>query len=99
VHSMEKVCVYPCHCLLEQGEMGSPVDSQTVQQKRIEVDRSNKVTIAKTRVELESEEDKECGEGELHLTTMMIPDIGNRIAKADKLFKEKVIAASLGYIV
>lgn len=96
---MEKLCVQSLYCLLEKGEVWSPVDSQTVQQKRIEVDISNKVTISKTSVELESQENKECGEGKLYWATMSTPDVGDRIAKADKLIKQKVITASLGRII
>ena len=78
--------------------MGSSREIQFLKERGIEGDISNKVTIAESSVKLESEKDKESRERELYRTTTRTPDVRNRIAKADKLFKQEVIPASLGRI-
>ena len=75
---------------------GSSIDTQCIENTRVEVDISNKVTIAESRIELEEEKDKESGKGELHRTTTSGSDVRDHIAKAHKLFKEEVKTASFG---
>ncbi len=78
---------------------GSSIDTECVKNERVEVDISNKVTVAQTRVKLESKEDKESRKWKLHRMTVRTPDVRDHIAKAHKFFKEKVITASFGRIV
>ncbi len=96
---MKKLGVQPLHCLLKKREVWSSVKTKSIKRIGIEVEIGNKVTIPKAHVELESQQDKESRKWELDRSTMKPPDIRNRIAKADKLIKEKVIPASLGRIV
>jgi hypothetical protein len=99
VHLMEEEGVQPLQCLMEQGVAWSSHESEVVKELGVEVDECNKVTISQTRVELESEENKENWERELDRSTIGGPAVRNRIAKAHKFLDEKVIAASLGRIV
>ena len=78
---------------------GRSRETQSIEKRGIEVDRSDKVTIPQSRIELESKEDKERGKGELNRTTTPIPGVRDYIAKAHKLIKEEVIAASFGRVV
>lgn len=79
--------------------MKGSLQSKSLKQGSVEGESRNKVTIAKTGVKLESEEDKEHGKRELNRTSMPESRIGNSIAKAHKLSKKKVIAASFGRVV
>lgn len=66
---MDESSVNPLHCLLEKREVWSSVKAESVKEVGVEVDICDKVAISKARVELESREDKEGGEGELHRST------------------------------
>ena len=94
----EGVRVDTGQCLLKQGVAGSFLKAKTTQQVGVEVHKGDEVTIAESRVELESEEDKENGEWELDRSAVSGPDVGDGIAKADKFVEQKVITASLGRI-
>ena len=96
---MKELCVQSSHCLLEKREVWNSGEPQPLKKRGIEDDISNKVTVAQTRVKLESKEDKESRKWKLHRTTMRTPDVRDHIAKAHKFFKEKVITASFGRIV
>lgn len=78
---------------------GSSIDTQGIENARVEVDIRYKVTIAQSGIELEDEKHKESGKRELHRTTTSEPDVRDHIAKAHKLFKQEVIAASFGRVV
>ena len=96
---MKKLGVQPLQCLMEQGVAGSSGESEVLKELGVEVDPGNKVTISQTRVELESQKNKECGKRKLDGATIAGLGVWNGIAKADKLIKEKVILASLGRII
>lgn len=72
--------------------------TKSLKEGGVEVNERNKVTIAQTRVELESQEDEERGKRECDRTTMTESDVRDNIAKAHKLIKEKVLAASFSRI-
>ncbi|MBY8998195.1 MAG: hypothetical protein KGD60_10710 [Candidatus Thorarchaeota archaeon] len=90
--------VDPSQRLLKERVAWSSLESELLKEVGIEVDLCNKVTISQTRVELECEQDKESGEGELDRPTPRASDVGNGIAKADKFVEQKMITASLGRI-
>lgn len=77
----------------------SSVKTQSLKERRVEVNKSNKVTVPTTGVELESKKNKKGGKRELHRSTTFGPDVRDHIAKAHKLFKQEMIAASFGHIV
>ena len=58
---MNELCVEPLHCLLDEGEVRSSVKTKSLKEVGIEVDEGHEVSITKTGVKLESEEDKESG--------------------------------------
>ena len=88
----------PSQRLLKERVDWSSLEPELLKEVGIEVDLRNKVTISQTRVELECEQDKESGEGELDRPTPPGSDVENGIAKADKFVEQKVIMASLGCI-
>jgi len=96
---MKKLGVQPLHCLLKKREVWSSLKTKSIKKVGIEGEIRNEVTIPNAHVELESQKDEESRKWELHRTTMSSPDVRNGIAKADKLIKQKVIAASLGCII
>jgi len=84
---------------VEKGMTGSSLEVESIKEVGIEFDICDKVTIAEPGVELESEKDKEDGERKLDRSTTSKPGVPDGIAKGHKLFKQEVIAASLGRIV
>jgi len=84
---------------VEKGMTGSSLKVESIKEVWIEVDKCDKVTIAESEVELESEKDKEDWERELDRSTMSGPGVRDGIAKADKFVEQKVITASFGRIV
>jgi len=97
-HSMKESCVDTGQCLLKQGVAGGSLKAKTTQQVGVEVYKGNEVTIAESRVELESKKNEENGEWELDRSAVSGPGVGDDIAKADKFVEQKVITASLGRI-
>ena len=95
---MKKVGVQPLHCLLKKREVWSSLKTKSIKRVGIEVEIGNKVTIPKSHVELESQKDEESRKWKLDRPTMGTSDVWNCSAKADKLFKQKGIAASLGRV-
>ena len=95
---MKESCVDTGQCLLKQGVAGSSLKAKTTQQVGVEVYKGDEVTIAESRVELESEKNEENGEWELDRSAVSVPGVRDGIAKADKFVEQKVITASLGRI-
>ena len=95
---MKESCVDTGQCLLKQGVAGSSLKAKTTQQVGVEVYKGDEVTIAESRVELESEKNEENGEWELDRSAVSGPSVRDGIAKADKFVEQKVITASLGRI-
>ena len=98
VHPVKEPGVDTHQCLLKEGVAGSPVESEPPEERGVEVDLGNEVTVAEARVELETEEDKENRERELDRPSTSGSDVRDCIAKDDKLVEQEVIAASLGRI-
>ena len=99
VHSVKESSVDPPQGLVERGVAWSPVKTECVKERGIEVDICNKVTVPKSRVELESEKDKESGKWKLDWSATSGFDVRHRIAKSHKLFEEEVIPASFGRVI
>lgn len=72
---------------------GSVVDTKSFKEVGIEVDMSYKVAISESRIELESEKNRECGKGKLNRTAASRPDVRDSSAKAHKLFEQEMIAS------
>ncbi len=96
---MEQSGVQSSQSRVEERVTGRPVQLELVEERGIEVHICHKVAVPKPRVDFEAKEDKEGGEWELDRPTTRAPDIRDRSAKAQKLLKEEVIAASFGRII
>jgi hypothetical protein len=66
---MKEVGVQSFQSRVKKRTTGSPVKTQSFKKRGIEVDRSHKLTIPQTRIEFESQKDKERGKGKLHWST------------------------------
>jgi hypothetical protein len=95
---MKQSCVDPFDRLLEEGEvLGSP-QTKSLQERGIEGEMCDKVTVSQSSVELEPEKDEEGGQGELDPSATTCSGIRDSIAKTHKLVKEEVKAASFGRV-
>jgi hypothetical protein len=69
---------------VEKGMTGNFLEVEPIKEVEIEVDMCDKVTIAESGVELESEKGKEDRERELDRSTMSEPGVRDGAAKADR---------------
>ena len=95
---MKKVGVQALQSCVKKRTTRGPGKTKFLKEGGVEVNESNKVTISKTRVELESKKDEERRKRECDRSTMTGSDVRDSIAKAHKLIKQKLKAARFGRI-
>ncbi|MGV9170791.1 MAG: hypothetical protein ACOC38_12745 [Promethearchaeia archaeon] len=78
---------------------GWPPETESAEKRWLKGNPGHEITISQAGIELESEENKQHRERELHRATIARPDIWNGISQAHKLMKQKGKAANFGRVV
>lgn len=84
---MDKSCVQSLQGFVERRIARGLSQSKLMQQRWVEVQVGNKVTVATTRVELECEKDKESAKRKLDRSTKLGGLVRDGSAKAHKFIK------------
>jgi hypothetical protein len=95
---MKQSCVDPFDRFLEEGEVWGSPQTKSLQERGIEGELCDKVTVSQSSVELEPEKDEEGGQGKLDPSAMTCSGVWDSIAKDNKLVKQKVKVASFGRV-
>jgi hypothetical protein len=96
---MEELGVQSLHSLLKDGIAGSSCKTELFKEKWVELELSHEGSVAESRVELESKEDKESGKREVRRSSEGGGPGWYHIAKLDKFIKQELNVTRPGCVV